>query len=93
MPWYGAESFVVEAVKIYHGIPAKFQLTITPSWVLIVDIESNRILHVLDWTKLRNYGGKLHLPIASTALLHICCDTFARQRNRQREIFEIQNSG
>ena len=62
MPWYGAESFVVEAVKIYHGIPAKFQLTITPSWVLVVDIESRRILHILDWTMLRNYGGSCWIP-------------------------------
>ena len=57
MPWYGAENFEVEAVKIYHGIPAKFQLSVTPSWVLVVDVESRRILHILDWTQLRNFGG------------------------------------
>ena len=66
---YGAESFVVEAVKIYHGIPAKFQLAITPSWMLIVDIESGRILHILDWTMLRNYGGAR----AVLLLLLRCC--------------------
>ena len=48
----------MDAVKIYDGIPARFQLSITPSWVLIVDIESKRILHILDWNAIRNYGGK-----------------------------------
>jgi hypothetical protein len=70
---YGAESFIVEAVKIYHGIPARFQLSITPSWVLVADIESKRILHILDWTILRNYGGWVrHVQCRLSVCLSVC---------------------
>lgn len=95
MPWYGAEHFIVEAVKIYHGIPAKFQLSITPSWVLIVDIESRRILHVLDWTMLRNYGGECE-KVSSTlrcSKLFLMTSLMSTFSCRQGTILKVQSKG